>query len=89
MQIENMNMREFCLLLTYFLDRPVVDHTGIEGRYDFRLEWTFDESRTQADLNAPPAVFTAIQEQLGLKLEAMRAAAPVMVIDAVQKPSAN
>lgn len=89
MQIENMNMREFCLLLTYFLDRPVVDQTGIEGRYDFRLEWTFDESRTQADLNAPPAVFTAIQEQLGLKLEAMRTAAPVMVIDAVQKPSAN
>lgn len=89
MQVENMTMREFCLLLTYFMDRPVVDQTRLEGRYDFRLEWTFDESRTSTDVNAPPSVFTAIQEQLGLKLEAVRTPAPVMVLDAVHRPDSN
>lgn len=89
MQIENMTMREFCLLLTYFLDRPVVDETGIEGRYDFRLEWTFDDTRVPTDAGSPPTVFTAIQEQLGLKLGPVKAPADVLVIDKVERPGAN
>ncbi len=79
------------------LDRPVVDHTGISGRYDFELKWTPDQSQfggayktTDSDNpNAPPGLFTAIQEQLGLKLEAVKGLAPVLVIDRVERPTAN
>jgi uncharacterized protein (TIGR03435 family) len=45
-----------------------VDQTGVKGRYDFRLQWTVDEAQA-TDVDAPPGLFTAIQEQIGLKLE--------------------
>jgi uncharacterized protein (TIGR03435 family) len=66
-----------------------VDQTGLAGRYDFQLIWTADDSRAPTDGSAPPELFTAIQEQLGLKLEPVRAPIDVLVVDAVQHPSAN
>jgi uncharacterized protein (TIGR03435 family) len=83
----NTSMADFALVMQFDTDRPVVDQTGIAGRYDFQLGWTFDETRT--DANAPPGLFTAIQEQLGLKLEAVKAPAEVLVVDKVELPSAN
>jgi len=82
------------------LDRPVVDHTGIKGRWDFTLKWTPDESQfvglrpagsrlPPPGDDAPPDLFTAIQQQLGLKLTAQKTAVDVMVIDHVEKPSPN
>jgi uncharacterized protein (TIGR03435 family) len=81
------------------LDRPVVDQTGITGRYDFTLKWTPDESQfivlggykapATEKADAPPNLFTAIQEQLGLKLDAVKAPVDVLVIDHVEKPSDN
>jgi uncharacterized protein (TIGR03435 family) len=81
------------------LDRPVVDETALSERYDFTLSWTPDESQftrineripPPADpANAPPPLFTAIQEQLGLKLEAGNARADVIVVDRLEKPSPN
>lgn len=80
------------------LDRPVVDQTGIQGRFDFLLQWTPDESqfasfgpvpRPAPGPNAPPGLFTAIQEQLGLRMESTRAPVDVLVIDRVEKPSEN
>jgi uncharacterized protein (TIGR03435 family) len=81
------------------LDRPVVDKTGLPGRYDFNLKWTPDESQFAGlgvpvppptnDANAPPGIFTAFQEQLGLKLDATRAPVDVLVIDRVERPSEN
>ncbi len=81
------------------LDRPVVDQTGLEGRWDFLLKWTPDESQFTAlgykipppteNPNAPPGLFAAIQEQIGLKLEAVKAQVDVLVVDAVARPSAN
>jgi uncharacterized protein (TIGR03435 family) len=79
------------------LDRPVIDQTGLTGRWDFTLEWTPDPSQFGGhalpvgppDANRPPALFTAIQEQLGLKLESKRAAVDVLVIDRVENPSDN
>jgi uncharacterized protein (TIGR03435 family) len=73
----------------YFLDRPAVDQTGLTGRYDFQLIWTADESRAPTDGSAPPELFTAIQEQTGLKLEPVKAQTDVLVVDAVERPSAN
>ena len=65
-----------------------MDQTGLQGRYDFQLKWSRDESST-ADPNALPGLFTAIQEQLGLKLVPVKAPADVIVIDHVERPSAN
>jgi uncharacterized protein (TIGR03435 family) len=60
----------------------------LKGRYDSNLQWTTDEKREAAP-DAPPGIFTAIQEQIGLKLEPVRAAADVLVIDEVERPGAN
>ena len=92
MRMTNASMNELRLLLTFFLDRPVVDQTGLAGRYDFQLKWTFDErdgSRAPTDGTAAPGIFTAIQEQLGLKLEPVKTMTDVMVIDKIERPSAN
>jgi uncharacterized protein (TIGR03435 family) len=79
-------------------DRPVVDHTGIEGHWDFSLKWTPDETQFQVfgvkivpdeSADAPPPIFTAIQEQVGLKLDATKTMVDVMVVDHVEKPSEN
>jgi uncharacterized protein (TIGR03435 family) len=87
------------VLQTAVLDRPVVDRTGLEGRYDFTLTWTPDETQfaglgvrvppPSGDPNAPPGLFTAFQEQLGLRLDSTRAPAEVLVIDRVERPSEN
>ena len=83
------------------LDRPVIDRTGLTDRYDFTLNWRPDEfqfprataaQRAAAVTNgadALPDLFTAVQEQLGLKLDATKAPADVLVIDKVSKPSEN
>lgn len=90
MRVKNVSMGELAgMLMRLFLDRPVVDQTGLIRRYDFQLKWTQDETRVPTDGSAPPGLFTAIQEQLGLKLEPTKAAVDVLVIDRVQKPGAN
>ncbi len=89
MRMTNMSMSELAPDLGYFLDRPAVDQTGLAGRYDFQLIWTADESQAPVEGNAPPGLFTAIQEQIGLKLEPVKAQTGVLVVDAVERPSAN
>jgi uncharacterized protein (TIGR03435 family) len=84
----NNSMGDFALMMDYLLDKPVVDQTGLAGKFDFFLRWTSEEAQV-SDPNAPPGLFTAIQEQLGLKLEPVKAPADVLVIDQVEKPSAN
>jgi uncharacterized protein (TIGR03435 family) len=88
-KMSNHGMADFVLDMQFFIeDRPLVDQTGLTGRYDITLCYTPDETRA-TDPNAPPGLFTAIQEQLGLKLQPMKAPVDVLVIDAVQKPSEN
>ena len=89
MRMTNMSMAEFAPDLGDFLDRPAVDQTGLAGRYDFLLKWTADDSRAPTDGTAPPGLFTAIQQQIGLKLEPAKAPLDVLIVDAVQRPSAN
>jgi uncharacterized protein (TIGR03435 family) len=92
----NATMADFVSLLQRaVLDRPVVDKTGLTGRFDFDLTWAADETQfggevpvAPADTQAPP-LFTAIQEQLGLRLEAMRGPVEALVVDAVERPTAN
>ena len=97
----NANMTDFASLLqAAVLDRPVVDQTGLSGRFDFTLKWTPDEfqfrsfgaqlPRPPADAaDAPPDLLTAVQQQLGLKLVGTKAPVEMFIIDHVEKPSAN
>jgi uncharacterized protein (TIGR03435 family) len=98
--VSNATFAEFAnVMQTAVLDRPVVDRTGLPGRYDFTLTWTADDSQfaqmgvrvppPSGDPNAPPGLFTAIQEQLGLRLESTNAPVEALIIDRVEKPSDN
>jgi len=98
--IRNANMSDFTgFMQSVVLDRPVVDQTELPGRFDFQLKWTPDDSQfpgvkgqlppPKEDAEAQPDLFTAIQKQLGLKLEAVKAPVGVLVIDHVEKPSEN
>ena len=101
MMMRNGSMEEFAQMMQGILDRPVLDQTGLKDRYDLSLKWTPDQSQyggripaqnsdnSAADSDTLPSLFTAIQQQLGLKLDAMKAPAKVMVIESVEKPSAN
>jgi uncharacterized protein (TIGR03435 family) len=85
------------------MDKPVVDHTGLTDRYNFHLKWTPDDSQfgqfrgtatpqpppAGDNPDAPPSLYTAMPEQIGLKIEAGKAMDDVIVIDNVEKPSAN
>ena len=78
------------------LDRPVINQTKIEGRYDFTLDWTPDEFQFAQVAQPPqiqdtgkPNIYQAFQEQLGLKLESTKAQADIFVIDKAEKPSEN
>ena len=86
LQFKHATLSDFALNLAYYVDRPVLDKTNIQGRYDFTLRYTFDEARS-VDSNSPPGLFTAVQEELGLKLDAVKAPADVVVIDGIQKPT--
>jgi uncharacterized protein (TIGR03435 family) len=94
-------MGDFAIFLqSRIVDRPVVDQTELTDRYDFTLTWQPDSNQPAAagqpaapppaaDVDALPDLFTAFQKQLGLKLEATKAPVEVLVIDKVEKPSAN
>jgi uncharacterized protein (TIGR03435 family) len=84
------------------LGRPVVDKTGLTGRFDIKLEWMPGAEQAPGpfapnpDLPAPPpadlsgpSIFTALQEQLGLRLESAKGPVEVVVIDSAEKPSEN
>lgn len=86
--LKNTSMADLALILQFHVDRPVVDQTGLKGRYDFKLQWTIDDASTTAP-DAPPGLFTAIQDQIGLKLQRVKAPADVLVIDKVERPGPN
>jgi uncharacterized protein (TIGR03435 family) len=92
----NVTVAQFAgILQRAILDKPVVDSTGLTGRYDFDLEWTPDESQFGGQLpvgppdSAKPSLFAAMQQQLGLRLEATRGPIETLVIDRVERPSDN
>ena len=98
--VSNATIAEFAgVMQSAVMDRPVVDKTGLTGRWDFAIRWTPDESQFGGlgvrvppptdDPNAPPGIFTAFTDQLGLKLDPSRAPVEVLVIDKVEKPSEN
>ncbi|WP_182276911.1 TIGR03435 family protein [Granulicella sp. 5B5] len=91
----NVTLDELAQTLTQELQRDlgrvVVDKTGLSGRYDVKLKWTPEDDGTpgQQAADAPPTILTAIQEQLGLKLEPSKGPVKVLVIDHVEMPKGN
>jgi len=91
--------------LSFTLGSTVVDQTGLAGKYDFDLKWTPEvgsgmpagpsdggpagAGNPPAPDNSGPSLFTALEEQLGLKLEAKKVPADVIVIDHIEPPSPN
>jgi uncharacterized protein (TIGR03435 family) len=90
-------------MLSQQAGRTIVDKTGLTGLYDIKLQWTPEMGQGATPFGPPPAganppvasdpsgpsLFTAIQEQLGLKLESAKGPVEVLIIDSVQKPSEN
>jgi uncharacterized protein (TIGR03435 family) len=105
LKVTNMTVPEFAVWFQKNVtERPVVDRSGLTGRYDFALTWTpgesefpqfrrtggFNPSPTSADNpKAPPNLYRAFQEQLGLKLTPTKGPVDIMVIDHAEKPSPN
>lgn len=97
--VTNATLPEFASLMERYvsLDKPIVDHTGITGKFDYNLKWTPDFSQfdgkppwaVKPDGSASPSLYTAIQEQLGLKLEPAKERADTLVIDRADEPTGN
>ena len=99
--IRNCSMPCLSTVLSQHVGRPVVDNTGLSGDYDITLDWTPDEGRAfnsasngSQSAALPPdvigtSIFTAIQDQLGLKLRSTEGPVQVLVIDHIELPSVD
>jgi uncharacterized protein (TIGR03435 family) len=92
------SMDVFANVLAAMLGRSVVDKTGLKGKYEFTLDWTPDPGQggfgpagppPPSDGPSGPSIYTALQEQLGLKLESAKGPVEMIVIDHAEKPDAN
>lgn len=87
------SLKMLAVFLSSTVDRPVTDETGLSGSYNFNLQWSAD--LVTSGPNGPdrgaagPSIFTALSEQLGLRLDATRGAVPVYVIEKIERPSQN
>ena len=94
-----MTIDRFCSYLSRVTGHPIVDRTGLRDKYDIRLESlpdqaalghaALDQSDAPADIQPGPSLFTAVEQQLGLKLLRFNGTRQVIVIDHIEKPSAN
>ena len=95
METTGVSLDEIARGVLSLMERPVINRTGIEGRFDLRLEFAPDESTPgmrlppSDDPPGAPSVFQAIQQQLGLKLEPARGPGEFLVIDHIERPSEN
>jgi uncharacterized protein (TIGR03435 family) len=95
MLAENVTMLTFAEVLGEQVSRPVIDKTGLTGSYGFSLEGTREEqgvetnSDREPSIDTRPSIFTAIQEQLGLRLESSRGPLQNISIERIEKPSEN
>jgi uncharacterized protein (TIGR03435 family) len=81
-------MTQIGLILTRHAGRQVIDRTELPGVFDLELRWAPDPSIGARDASLP-SIFTALEEQLGLKLEPARLPIDVLVIDRVEQPTSN
>ena len=90
LEAKKTDMTSLAEVLERRLDRPVVNRTGLGGGFNFTLHWSPVSSRVDDDSDAEDvSIFTAVAEQLGLRLRGAKAQVEVLVIDRVERPSAN
>jgi uncharacterized protein (TIGR03435 family) len=93
LQAKNISLSQLADLFTQGaaseLGRVVVDRTNLEGTYDLNLTWAVNTGAAASNAPIGPSLFTAIQEQLGLKLESSKAPVKVLVVDQLEMPSEN
>jgi len=80
-----MSMTDIAAALRRQAGRPVEDHTGLDGLFDFHIEW----SAQQTDDAALPSLFTVLHQELGLQLRPAKGMIETVVIDHIERPSAN
>lgn len=83
----NSTVLDFARSIRLSLDRPVVDNTGLSGSFEFRM--LFSDPNRPSDDPSGPSIFTAMEEQLGLKLEATKGPMETVVVDHAERPSEN
>lgn len=98
-EAQGATLDEFCKTLRMVVDRPVIDKTGIAGRFDIRVEFSREGTAMggirdgvpvpASDSIGPPEIFTALQQQLGLKLERAKGPVSMLVIDHIERPTKN
>jgi uncharacterized protein (TIGR03435 family) len=102
---QNISLQDLIRFLSFQFHSPVIDKTGATGKYDIDLKWAPDETEagttrpldgsqpgagnSPPPLNAGPSLFTALEEQLGLRLEAHKELGDAVVIDHIEQPSPN
>jgi uncharacterized protein (TIGR03435 family) len=80
-------MDHFTEVLSRHVDYPVLNRTGLDGKFNLKLEWTPESNRPEP--NPGPSLFTAVQEQLGLRIRPQKAPIEVIVIDRAERPTEN
>lgn len=85
--VHSASMRAVVGMLASQVEAPVLDRTGLSGYYDFTLQFGRDWSASNPE--SWPSIFTALPEQLGLRLDSTKASIPNLIIDHIEKPSAN
>jgi len=92
-QSEGVDLKELANMLSRRVGRPVINQTGLTGEFRFELSWLQNlpasQAADRAAANDGPSLFTALQEQLGLKLESSRGPVEVLVIESVERPTPN
>jgi bla regulator protein BlaR1 len=96
--LTNATLDQFAYAVSDWVRQPVLNQTGLDGKFDLRLEWTPDQPMATADstgappdqpVNSGPTIFTALQQQLGLSLQPRKNQALCKVVNRVQLPSEN
>jgi uncharacterized protein (TIGR03435 family) len=92
----NVPIGELIDVLGFFTGRHIIDKTGLNGNFDIRLQWSPDEtlafgpeSAAKSDDPSGASLFTALQQQLGLKLESQKGPVPMLIVDRAEKPPLN
>jgi uncharacterized protein (TIGR03435 family) len=92
-EVSSGTMTQIVATLSGSVDRPVFDKTGLEGKYDFKLQFAPSSLVAMPDSGVEPegfpSIFTAVQEQLGLKLKATTGPLEMLVTDHIEQPSSN
>jgi uncharacterized protein (TIGR03435 family) len=97
LEAQGVSMEDFARGLAARLTRPVINETGLEGRFDFKLDYDPEVAARMGEKENPspgadvqsPSLFTALQDQLGLKLESKKVPVEFLVIERVERPSGN